>query len=364
MNETPERLVSASSGISADRLAPRPRRAAVTATAIAKPDAERDARRRAPSAVPPDRGHRQGGQRAELGPEHHRADDGHRGVGDDADRGEQARDGQHDHERHRQPGALPGAREQLVPHDGVDALARRGLLGAVGGVGHDGVQGLEHDPAALRAAQPAQGLEHAVDRLAGDVGLHDVAGRVHHRAAQPHDVHRARLAGQDVEHRRRRGRAPSGHSARRRITASAHRAPRRCLPRSLDRPLLRLHRRRRLRLRPGRRVRVDARLLALQRGDRGRRGGQRVVAAAGLREGDDLADRVDPGEQGADAVPAERDPAVRRRAVGERVEQEAELLLLLLGRRGPSARTRAPARRARWIRMDPPPISLPLQTRS
>ena len=37
-----------------------------------------------------------------------------------------------------------------------------------------------------------------------------------------------------------------------------------------------------------------------------------------------------PDEQRADAVPAERDAAVRRRAVAERVEQEAELLLRLV----------------------------------
>ena len=36
---------------------------------------------------------------------------------------------------------------------------------------------------------------------ARDVGLHDVAGRIHHHAAQAHDVHRTRLAGQYVDHR-------------------------------------------------------------------------------------------------------------------------------------------------------------------
>ena len=39
-----------------------------------------------------------------------------------------------------------------------------------------------------------------------------------------------------------------------------------------------------------------------------------------------------PDEQHADAVPAERDAAVRRRAVLERLEQEAELVLRLLRR--------------------------------
>ena len=75
---------------------------------------------------------------------------------------------------------------------------------------------------------------------------------------------------------------------------------------------------------------VDAGFLALLGRDRGRRAGQRVEAAAALRERDDLADRVDARQQRADPVPAERDPAVRRRAVGERRQQEAELLLRLL----------------------------------
>src|SRR4051795_2212913 len=52
--------------------------------------------------------------------------------------------------------------------------------------------------------------------------------------------------------------------------------------------------------------------------------GERVAAARGLRERDDLADRVAPAEQRHDAVDAHRDAAVRGRAVAQRVEQEAE----------------------------------------
>src|SRR5512139_2228864 len=47
---------------------------------------------------------------------------------------------------------------------------------------------------------------------------------------------------------------------------------------------------------------VDAGLRPLLRGDRRGRGGQRVVARPGLREGDHVADRVGPGEQSADPV--------------------------------------------------------------
>ena len=52
----------------------------------------------------------------------------------------------------------------------------------------------------------------------------------------------------------------------------------------------------------------------------------------GLREGDDLADRALVREDGGDAVEAERDAAVRRGAVFERLEEEAEAELRLLRR--------------------------------
>ena len=64
---------------------------------------------------------------------------------------------------------------------------------------------------------------------------------------------------------------------------------------------------------PGPRLGVDAGLRALGVGDRRRRAGQRVEAGAGLREGDDLADRLDPGQQRRQPVPAERRARVRRR---------------------------------------------------
>src|SRR3546814_11283512 len=47
-------------------------------------------------------------------------------------------------------------------------------------------------------------------------------------------------------------------------------------------------------------------------------------------EGDHVADRLGAGHQRGDAIDAEGDAAVRRRAVPERVEQEAELRLGLL----------------------------------
>src|SRR3954452_20631023 len=91
--------------------------------------------------------------------------------------------------------------------------------------------------------------------------------------------------------------------------------------------------------RPGRwrRLLVDAGLAPLRHGDRRRRAGERVSAGRRLRERDDVADRLGAGDVLADPVPAERDPAVRRRPVLERLEQEAELALRLLLRQSEDA---------------------------
>ena len=78
------------------------------------------------------------------------------------------------------------------------------------------------------------------------------------------------------------------------------------------------------------RLRIDAGFLTLRGRNRSRGLGQRVETAAGLREGDDVADRVGLRQQGDDAVPAESDAAVRRGTELEGVQQEAELLLGLL----------------------------------
>src|SRR4051794_11146820 len=62
-----------------------------------------------------------------------------------------------------------------------------------------------------------------------------------------------------------------------------------------------------------------------------------VHGARGLREGDDLADRRLSGENRDDTVQPERDAAVRRRAVLERLEEETEAeLRLLLGNAEPA----------------------------
>ena len=95
----------------------------------------------------------------------------------------------------------------------------------------------------------------------------------------------------------------------------------------------------------------------------GRRG-ERVEAASGLRERDHVADRVGAREQRHDPVPAERDAAVRRGAELEGLEEEAELLLAPPASPMPITSKTRFCTSSRWIRIEPPPISLPLQTMS
>jgi hypothetical protein len=96
---------------------------------------------------------------------------------------------------------------------------------------------------------------------------------------------------------------------------------------------------------------------------RRRRLGQQALGALGLGEGDHVADRLGAGHQRDDAVQAEGQAAVRRRAVLQRVEQEAELGLRFFGRDLERVNTLL-CTSARWIRTEPPPISQPLSTMS
>ena len=90
----------------------------------------------------------------------------------------------------------------------------------------------------------------------------------------------------------------------------------------------------------------EAELAQLRLVDRGRGAGQRVGAGGGLREGDHVADRVGAGEALDDAVEAVGDAAVRRRAVAQRLEQEAEARLGLLGVDPERGEDRLPGRSA------------------
>src|SRR5262249_27813919 len=76
---------------------------------------------------------------------------------------------------------------------------------------------------------------------------------------------------------------------------------------------------------------VDAGFAALGGGDGGGGAREGVETGGRLGEGDHVADAGRAGQQHDHPVPAEGDAAVRRRAVLERVEQEAELGAGLLG---------------------------------
>src|SRR5258708_20358242 len=58
---------------------------------------------------------------------------------------------------------------------------------------------------------------------------------------------------------------------------------------------------------------------------------EQVLRALRLGEGDDVADGFGAGHHGDDAVQSEGDAAVRRRAVLQRLQEEAAFLLRLLG---------------------------------
>src|SRR5439155_16161926 len=77
-------------------------------------------------------------------------------------------------------------------------------------------------------------------------------------------------------------------------------------------------------------LQTELRELALV--ERGGGAGEGVGAGLCLREGGDLADVLLPGQDGGEPVDPDREPGVRRRAVPERVEQEAEPGTCLLGR--------------------------------
>src|SRR4051794_36486221 len=75
----------------------------------------------------------------------------------------------------------------------------------------------------------------------------------------------------------------------------------------------------------------EAELFELRGVERRGRVRQRVGAALGLRERDHLADVLLAAQDRDEAVDADREPGVRRRAEAERVEEEAEAVLRFLG---------------------------------
>src|SRR5262245_41510519 len=75
----------------------------------------------------------------------------------------------------------------------------------------------------------------------------------------------------------------------------------------------------------------DVQLAQLLLVDRRRSVREQVLGALRLGKGDHIADRVGSDHHRDEAVEAEGDPAVRRRAILQRLQQEAEFLLRFLG---------------------------------
>src|SRR6267378_675198 len=92
-----------------------------------------------------------------------------------------------------------------------------------------------------------------------------------------------------------------------------------------------------------RRAQADMQLAQLLLVDRRRSVREQVLRTLGLGKGDHVADGFRAGHHRDDAVQAEGDAAVRRRAVLERFQQEAEFLLRLFG---------ADRKRAEHFRLD------------
>ena len=98
----------------------------------------------------------------------------------------------------------------------------------------------------------------------------------------------------------------------------------------------------------------DVQLLELPGVDGARGAGHEVGALGGLGEGDAVADVGQPGVEHDQPVEPQRDAAVRRRAVAQGAEQEAELLLGLSGVRPSSAKI-LDWITGSWQRIVPPP---------
>ena len=121
------------------------RKAAVIPTG--KPTARAVSERRATLAAPLDDRHAEAGERPELGPDDHRADDQDRRAGEDPDRGDQAGEDHEGEEVAAELGRLRGARLDLLPDDRVGGQPAGGALGRLRRVRDLRVDLLERDRA-------------------------------------------------------------------------------------------------------------------------------------------------------------------------------------------------------------------------
>ena len=174
---------------------------AVTSMATGNPTSNASAARRARYVLRRTSATANAGQRAEFRPDHHRADHRHGRVGDDADRGDQARQTQERQESDVERGLLARPPGQFVPDHRVGGVACGLLLGAVGARRQDGVDDVQRDRPALLHAERLQRVDDLVGGLAGDVGGDLVAHRVLGGVAVYHQMGDAGIVGQGVDHR-------------------------------------------------------------------------------------------------------------------------------------------------------------------
>ena len=176
---------------------------------------QRPARQREPAVDERDADAR---QRAELGPDDHRADDQDHRVGQDPDAGDQRREHHEGEEAARELGALGGAALDLLPDDGVGGRAGGGVLGGASGSRDRGVDRLDCDRALLGEAEVAQLRKDDARVFARDVAEDHVTARRARRTREVDDVDHGRLAARAQRGRARRARAgrpcAGGSSAR------------------------------------------------------------------------------------------------------------------------------------------------------
>jgi hypothetical protein len=149
---------------------------------------------------PPDQPGADPGERAELGADRHRAHD-QDGVVEDHAAGRDH--GREDHEGavgEGEGGLLVGGLGQLLPQDGVGALARGLLLGLLRAGGQRQVDVLDGDRAVPVDAEPAQPVQQLVPGLAGDIAEDQVPGGLAGRAGEYDQVGGAHRALDQLDH--------------------------------------------------------------------------------------------------------------------------------------------------------------------
>jgi len=132
--------------------------------------------------------HAESGDRTELRPDDHRADDQDRGVEVDPDRSDQRREHHEGQERDRQRRALHRVLLDLLPDDRVGRLAAGELLGALAALGDLRIDRLQRDRPVLADPEVAQIRHDHARLLTRNVAQDHVAVRPARRPFEHDDV--------------------------------------------------------------------------------------------------------------------------------------------------------------------------------